>query len=128
RSRPTNLRCRPPCRGVDPGANFRLAEGRKRTSSAGRELEDDSRLHVSGSPKGRTVVGLSPPSSQTPPATPIETFARYHQGSRLHPRTAQACRGQNRGRPTLQSSRMARVNRSWIACPLPLPPVGPFGR
>ena len=30
---------------------------------------------------------------------PIETFARYHQGSRLHPRTAQACRGQNRGRP-----------------------------
>ena len=35
---------------------------------------------------------------RSPPA-PIETFARYHQGSRLHPRTAQACRGQNRGRP-----------------------------
>ena len=30
--------------------------------------------------------------SQTPPPAPIETFARYHQGSRLHPRTAQDCR------------------------------------
>jgi UDP-glucose 6-dehydrogenase len=27
--------------------------------------------------------------SQTPPPAPIETFARYHQGSRLHSRTAQ---------------------------------------
>ncbi len=27
--------------------------------------------------------------SQTPPLAPIETFARYHQGSRLHSRTAQ---------------------------------------
>ena len=36
---------------------------------------------------------------QTPPATPIETFARYHQESRLHPRTAQDRRRQNRGRP-----------------------------
>ena len=97
--RPTNLRCRPPRGGVDPGANFRLAEGRKRTSSAGRELRDDLRLHLSGSPKGRAVVALSHASSQTPPATPVETFARYHQGSRLHPRTAQDCRRQNRGRP-----------------------------
>ena len=69
---------------MDPGANFRLAEGRKRTSSAGRELRDDLRLHLSGSPKGQAVVALSHASSQTPPATPIETFARYHQGSRLH--------------------------------------------
>ena len=69
----------PPRGGVDPGANFRLAEGRKRTSSAGRELRDDLRLHLSGSPKGRAVVALSHASSQTPPATPIETFARYHQ-------------------------------------------------
>ena len=83
---------------VGSGANFRLAEGRKRTSSAGRELRDDLRLHLSGSPKGRAVVALSHASSQTPPATPIETFARYHQGSRLHPRTAQDCRRQNRGR------------------------------
>ena len=45
------------------------------------------------------VVALSHASSQTPPATPVETFARYHQGSRLHPRTAQDCRRQNRGRP-----------------------------
>src|SRR3984957_18236248 len=66
---------------------------------AGRELRDDLRLHLPGSPKGRAVVALSHASSQTPPATPIETFARYHQGSRLHPRTAQDCRRQNRGRP-----------------------------
>ena len=88
----------------------RLAEGwtpeqisgwlkEKRTSSAGRELRDDLRLHLSGSPKGRAVVALSHASSQTPPATPIETVARYHQESRLHPRTAQNCRRQNRGRP-----------------------------
>src|ERR1700735_221359 len=68
-------------------------------SSAGRVLRDDLRLHLSGSPKGRAVVALSHASSQTPPATPIETFARYHKGSRLHPRTAQNCRRQNRGRP-----------------------------
>jgi IS30 family transposase len=30
-----------------PGANFRLAEGRKRTSFAGRELRDDLRLPAS---------------------------------------------------------------------------------
>ena len=29
-------------------------------------------------------MALSHESSQTPPATSIETFARYHQGSRLH--------------------------------------------
>jgi hypothetical protein len=60
---------------------------------------DDLCFHLSGSPKGRAVVALSHPSSQTPPATPIETFTRYHQGSHLHPRTAQDCRRQNRGRP-----------------------------
>ena len=49
--------------------------------------------------KGRAVVALSHASSQTPPATPIESFARYHQGSCFHPRTAQDCRRQNRGRP-----------------------------
>src|ERR1700731_3965070 len=85
--------------GWSPEQIFRLAEGRKRTSSVGRELRDDLRLHLSGSPKGRAVVALSHASSQTPPATPIETFARYHQESRLHPRTAQDCRRQNRGRP-----------------------------
>ena len=67
-------------------------------SSAGRELRDDLRLHLSGSPKGRAVVVLSHASSQTPPATPIETFARYHQELRLHPR-AEDRRRQNRGRP-----------------------------
>ena len=76
-----------------------IAEGRKRTSSAGRGVRDDLCLYLSGSPKGRAVVALSHASSQTPPATPIEAFARYHQGSRLHPRTAQDCRRQNRGRP-----------------------------
>ena len=60
-----------------------LFRSRKRTSSAGRELRDDLCLHLSGSPKGRAVVALSHASSQTPPATPIETFARYHQESRL---------------------------------------------
>ena len=49
-------RCRPPRGGLDPGANFRLAEGRKRTSSAGRELRDDLRLHLSGSPNGRAAL------------------------------------------------------------------------
>ena len=40
-------------------------QGRKRTSSAGRELRDDLRLHLSGSPKGRAVVALSHASSQS---------------------------------------------------------------
>ena len=99
RERPPDFRCRPPRGGVDPRANFRLAEGRKRTSSAGGGVRDDLCLYLSGSPKGRAVVALSHASSQTAPATPIEAFARYHQGSRLHPRTAQDCRRQNRGRP-----------------------------
>src|ERR1700758_2510830 len=92
RDRAFDLRCRPPRGGVDPRANFGLAKGRKRTSPAGGGLRDDLCLHLSGSPKGRAVVALSHASSQTPPATPIEAFARYHQGSRLHPRTAQDCR------------------------------------
>ena len=99
RSSLTDLRCRPARRRVDPGANFRLAQGRKRTSPAGRGLRDDLRLHLQGSATGRAVMALPHAPSQTPPPAPIETFARYHQGSRLHPRTAQACRGQNRGRP-----------------------------
>jgi IS30 family transposase len=45
------------------------------------------------------VMALSHTPSQTPAPTPIETFARYHQGSRLHPRPAQECRRQNRGWP-----------------------------
>ena len=36
-------------------------------------------------PKGRAAVALSHATSQTPPPAPIETFARYHKGSRLHP-------------------------------------------
>ena len=40
-------------------------------------------------PTGRAVMALSHAPSQTPPPAPIETFARYHQGSRLHPRPAQ---------------------------------------
>ena len=39
--------------------------------------------------QGRAVMALPHAPSQTPPPAPIETFARYHQGSRLHPRTAQ---------------------------------------
>ena len=56
-------------------------------------------LTTQGGATGRAVMALPHAPSQTPPPAPIETFARYHQGSRLHPRTAQACRGQNRGRP-----------------------------
>ena len=85
--------------GWTPRANFRLAQGRKRTCPAGRGLQDDLRFHLQGRPTGRSVMALSHAPAQTPPPAPIETFARYHQGSRLHPRTAQACRGQNRGRP-----------------------------
>jgi IS30 family transposase len=40
---------------VDPGANFGLAAGRKRTSSAGGGLRDDLCLHLSGGSKGRAV-------------------------------------------------------------------------
>ena len=43
---------------MDPGANFRLAEGRKRTSSAGRGLRDDLRLHLSGQPKRPSSCGV----------------------------------------------------------------------
>ena len=35
--------------------------------------------------------------SQTPPPAPIETFARYHQGSRLHPRTAKHVEARTEG-------------------------------
>jgi hypothetical protein len=41
-------------------------------------------------------MALSHAPAQTPPPAPIETFARYHQGSRLHPPTAQEGRRQNR--------------------------------
>jgi IS30 family transposase len=41
-------------------------------------------FHLQGSPTGRAVMALSHAPSQTPPPAPIETFARYHQGSRLH--------------------------------------------
>ena len=59
---------------VDPRANFRLAEGRKRTSSACRGLREDLRLHLQDSPTGRAVMALSHAPSQTPPPAPIETF------------------------------------------------------
>ena len=36
-------------------------------------------------PKGRAAVALSHATSQTPPPAPIEAFARYDKGSRLHP-------------------------------------------
>ena len=85
--------------GWTPEANFGLAEGRKRPLSACRELRDDLRVHLQDRPTGRAVMALSHTPSQTPPPAPVETFARYHQGSRLHPRTAQEGRRQNRGRP-----------------------------
>jgi hypothetical protein len=44
-------------------------------------------------------MALSHAPSQTSPPAPIEIFARYHQVSHLHPRTAQECRRQNRGPP-----------------------------
>ena len=57
---PTNLRCRPPRGGVDPGANFWLAEGRKRTSSAGRELRDDLRLSgLDGESLDRAIMDVA---------------------------------------------------------------------
>ena len=52
-------------------------------------------LHLPRHPKGPAAVALSHATSQTPPSAPIEAFARYNQGSRLHPRTAQECRYQN---------------------------------
>ena len=52
---------------------------------AGRGLRDDLRLHLPRRPKGRAAVALSHATSQTPPPAPIEAFARYDKGSRLHP-------------------------------------------
>jgi transposase, IS30 family len=75
RSSLTDLRCRPARGRVDPRANCRLAEGRKRTWSAGRGLRDDLRLHLPGSPTGRAVMALSHAPAQTPPPAPVETFA-----------------------------------------------------
>ena len=87
RERPSlaELRSRPPRRRVDARANRGLAESRKRTPSAGRGLRDDLRLHLPRRPKGRAAVALSHATSQTPPPAPIEAFARYDKGSRLHP-------------------------------------------
>src|SRR5215467_6312196 len=42
-----------------------------------------------GQPNRPAVMALSHALSQTPPPAPVEAFARYHQGSRLHPRKAQ---------------------------------------
>jgi hypothetical protein len=47
-------------KGGAPRANCNLAEGRKRTWSAGRGLRDDLRLHLPGSPTGRAVMALRP--------------------------------------------------------------------
>ncbi len=54
-------------------------------------------------------MALSHAPAQTPPPAPIETFARYHQGSRLHPPTAQEGRRQNRGRFSVLHERKSRV-------------------
>src|SRR4030081_380511 len=40
-------------------------------------------------PRDPAAVALSHATSQTPASAPIEAFAGYAQGSRLHPRTAQ---------------------------------------
>ena len=52
-------------------ANFRLAQGRKRTSSACRGLRDDLRVHLQDTPTGRAVMALSHAPSQTPPPAPV---------------------------------------------------------
>jgi hypothetical protein len=67
RSSVTDLRCRPARGRVDPRANFRLAQGRKRTWSAGRGLRNDLCLHLQGRPMGRAVMALSHAPAQTPP-------------------------------------------------------------
>src|ERR1700736_6338827 len=72
-----------------PRSKFQAGSRAETTSPAGRGLRDDLRLHLQGSATGRAVMALSHAPSQTPPPAPVETFARYHQGSRLHPRTAQ---------------------------------------
>jgi IS30 family transposase len=79
RSSLANLLCRPAGGRVDPRANFRLAQGRKRTSSACRGLRDDLRVHLQGRPTGRAVTALSHAPAQTPPPAPVETFARYNK-------------------------------------------------
>jgi hypothetical protein len=87
---------RPSDRSSEVDGLFRPTQGRKRTCPAGRGLRDDLRLYLQGRPAGRAVMALSHAPAQTPPPAPIETFARYHQGSRLHPPTAQEGRRQNR--------------------------------
>src|SRR5437660_591937 len=46
-------------------------------------------LHLSRRPQGRGPLALSDAPPQTPSSAPIKAFARYHQGSRFHPPTAQ---------------------------------------
>ena len=54
----------------------------------------DLRLHLQGRPTGRAVMALPHAPSQTPPPAPIETFARYHQGSRVARRSTPSSTGQ----------------------------------
>ena len=69
----------------------------ERTSSAGRELRDDLCLHLSAAQRAEQLWRYLTRRHKRRRPRRSETFARYHQGSCLHPRTAQDCRRQNRG-------------------------------
>src|SRR5205807_8719741 len=63
--------------------------GWQRAWPAGLGVRGHLRLHLSRRPQGRGPLALSDAPPQTPSSAPIKAFARYHQGSRFHPPTAQ---------------------------------------
>src|SRR5947209_575832 len=74
---------------MGPRTDRRMAQGRQRAWPAGLGVRGHLRLHLSRRPQGRGPLALSDAPPQTPSSAPIKAFARYHQGSRFHPPTAQ---------------------------------------
>ena len=76
-------RCRPARGRVDPGANFQLAQGRKRTSPAGRGLRDDH-LESTGQRNRPSSYGVTSRAITNAAARADRDLARIAiQGSRL---------------------------------------------
>jgi hypothetical protein len=89
RSSVTDLRCRPARGRVDPRANFRLAQRTETNLVCGPWVAKRSMPSSTGQANRPSSYGVISRAGTNAAATPIETFARYNQGSRLHPRTAQ---------------------------------------
>ena len=97
-----DLRCRPARGRVDPRANCRLAEARKRTWSACRRFETiDGCIYRTAQQAEQLWRYLTRRHKRRRPA-PIETFTAYDE-DRSPCMNGQECRRQNRGRPPCQS-------------------------